>query len=87
MSGLGERPIAAITTAPGLSGVAIVRLSGPGCLEVARRVFHKKARGPYQSHRMYYGRAQDGERPIDEAMSRRACSRNNAPVGISPANR
>lgn len=63
-----ERPIAAIATAPGLSGVAIVRVSGPGCLEVARRVFHKKARGPYQSHRMYYGRAQDGERPIDEAM-------------------
>ena len=27
------------------------------------------------------------DRPIDEAMSRRACSRNNAPDGISPANR
>ena len=27
------------------------------------------------------------DRPIDEAMSRRACSRNNAQVGISPANR
>lgn len=68
MSGLGERPIAAIATAPGLSGVAIVRVSGPGALEAARRVFRKRAKGPYESHRMYYGRAMDGQTPIDEAM-------------------
>lgn len=68
MSGLGERPIAAIATALGFSGVAIVRVSGPGALEVARRVFRKRAKGPYESHRMYYGRAMDGQTPIDEAM-------------------
>ncbi len=63
-----DKPIAAIATAPGLSGIAIVRVSGPGALEAARRVFHKKAKGPYESHRLYYGRAMEENTPIDEAM-------------------
>ena len=48
--------IAAIATAPGAGGIAVVRVSGPGSLEVARRLFRGLPNASLQSHRLYVGR-------------------------------
>lgn len=45
--------IAAIATAQGEGGVGIIRLSGPGALEVALKRF--RARGPVEERRLIYG--------------------------------
>lgn len=60
--------IAAIATASGEGGIAIVRISGAQSLDVLKNVFSRK--GKYESHRMYHGYVLDdhGER-IDEAMA------------------
>ncbi|MDR3086181.1 MAG: tRNA uridine-5-carboxymethylaminomethyl(34) synthesis GTPase MnmE, partial [Christensenellaceae bacterium] len=60
--------IASIATAPGEAGIAIVRVSGEEALPILKRLFRKKAKGPWQSHRLYYGvfMADGGE---EEAMA------------------
>jgi tRNA modification GTPase len=48
--------IAAIATATGRGGVAIVRLSGSQALEIGRRLFKPSAAATnFESHRLYYG--------------------------------
>lgn len=62
--------IAAIATPMGEGGIGIVRLSGPHCCEIAERIFKRKAAGPWDSHRLYYGHVVDpltGE-AVDEAL-------------------
>ncbi len=62
--------IAAITTPIGEGGIGIVRLSGPESYPVAEKIFRRKASGPWESHRLYYGHVVDpksGEL-IDEAL-------------------
>ena len=63
--------IAAIATAPGQGGVAIVRLSGPGAGEILMRIFRPagKAGKPMESHRLTYGHVVDGGQVIDECMA------------------
>ena len=60
--------IAAIATARGEGGIAVVRISGPESLSVIKKVFSRK--GKYESHRMYHGYVleENGER-ADEAMA------------------
>lgn len=60
--------VAAIATAEGMGGIAIIRVSGPDALSVLKRVFSRK--GDYESHRMYHGFVldEDGAR-LDEAMA------------------
>lgn len=60
--------IAAVATAPGQGGIAIVRVSGPDSLNILKKVFSR--RGEYASHRLYHGWLIDenGER-ADEAMA------------------
>ena len=62
-----ETTIAAIATAQGRGGVAIVRISGEQALAVMKKCFSH--RGAYESHRMYHGyvRSVSGEK-IDEAL-------------------
>lgn len=50
--------IAAIGTPPGRGGVAIIRLSGEGCLDVAKKMFSR--RGDYQPNMLYPGRIDCG---------------------------
>lgn len=45
--------IAAVATADGRGGVAIVRVSGDGCLEIARKMFPH--RGEYEPNKLYAG--------------------------------
>ena len=63
--------IAAIATARGAGGIAIVRLSGDCAAEILNAMFHPAAfRGEFVSHRLMYGHAlnADGE-PLDEVMA------------------
>jgi tRNA modification GTPase len=59
--------IAAIATAEGAGGIAIIRISGPEAPNVMRRVFSR--RGDYAPNMLYHGyvRDENGEK-IDEAM-------------------
>ena len=60
--------IAAIATAPGQGGIAIVRISGPDSLSILKKVFSR--RGEYESHRLYHGWVLDENgRRADEAMA------------------
>lgn len=63
--------IAAIATAPGQSGVSIVRLSGPAAEQVLMHVFRPAKSGltALESHRMTYGHVLDGPVTVDECMA------------------
>ena len=51
-----EDTIAAISTPPGVGGIGIVRLSGPGAREILGRIFRRKeVAAPLLSHRLYLG--------------------------------
>ena len=63
--------IAAVATAPGAGGIAIVRVSGDRAEEILKSMFiPAKPRELFESHRMMYGRVTgaDGE-ALDEAMA------------------
>lgn len=53
--------IAAIASASGVAGVAIVRLSGPGCLDLAMGAFRPARPGPIEPRAMTYGRFVDAQ--------------------------
>lgn len=55
--------IAAIATPPGTGGVAIIRISGDGALNVLNKMFVAKA--PFEHARMVYGSVTDGGSVID----------------------
>lgn len=68
-----EQTIAAIATAPGEGGVAVVRISGSEALAIANRVFQPRRGAPLpgrRSHTITYGWVIDGagER-VDEALA------------------
>lgn len=62
--------IAAISTPPGEAGIGIVRLSGPQAEGIARRLFRpRRARGPWESHRLYLGHILDSRgHVLDEVL-------------------
>ncbi|ESP62491.1 GTPase and tRNA-U34 5-formylation enzyme TrmE [Smithella sp. ME-1] len=68
---LCEDTIAAIATPFGLSGVGIIRISGPEALEIARRIF-QPSNGicPWESHHLYHGDivSADGKTILDEVL-------------------
>ena len=63
--------IAAIATAPGAGGIAIVRISGPAAADILKKVFRPAAKNAdFSERRMHYGRVVDAEgQVIDEAMA------------------
>ena len=63
--------IAAISTPPGLSGIAIVRLSGPRAFAIADRLFHGRCPSPpsqWPSHVLHYGHICEGDTVLDEVL-------------------
>ncbi len=66
-----EDTIAAIATAAGQGGIAILRISGPEAEPILRRVFlsAKGERETFPSHLMIYGHVVKDGGPIDEAMA------------------
>lgn len=64
--------IAAISTPPGKGGVALIRMSGEGALEIAERVFFpisKKRLGDYPPRTQVYGNIVYEGEVIDDAMA------------------
>ncbi len=63
--------IAAIATATGAGGIAIVRVSGDRAGEILNKLFiPAKTRESFSSHRLMYGRAVDGKgEALDEVMA------------------
>lgn len=62
--------IAAIATAPGQGGVAIVRISGPDAERILSALFRPAGQhAPLPSHLLAYGHVLDGDTPVDECMA------------------
>lgn len=47
--------IAAISTAPGIGGIGIIRMSGEDCFEVLDKIFKPKSKSPIKGYNMKYG--------------------------------
>jgi tRNA modification GTPase len=68
--------IAAVATAPGEAGIAVIRVSGPDVREIAERVIRVGRTGPAlnlipdNSHQLFYGRVIDpvSDQTLDEVM-------------------
>lgn len=56
--------ICAISTPPGVGGIAVIRVSGHGALSIARRICPFLPKKP-ESHRIYYGFAHEYETQTD----------------------
>lgn len=69
---LNDDTIVALSTAPGMAAIALVRLSGPAAMTIAARIFVPMKKGllpeNFESQRQYYGRIMDGEVLLDEVM-------------------
>lgn len=61
--------IAAIATAPGQGGIAIVRLSGPEAARILLEVFRPAGKTALVSHMLTYGHVLDGDAVVDECMA------------------
>lgn len=60
--------ITALSTAPGVGAIAVIRVSGPEALGITERVFSKSLR-EVESHTAHFGRVKDGERTVDEVVA------------------
>ncbi|MCX7007836.1 MAG: tRNA uridine-5-carboxymethylaminomethyl(34) synthesis GTPase MnmE [Kiritimatiellaeota bacterium] len=62
--------IAAIATASGEGGIAIIRISGPQALAVADRIFRCQGAPPSQrpTHTITWGHIDDQNQPVDEGL-------------------
>jgi len=71
MSHMNEETIAAIATAGGAGGIAIVRISGGEAEAILKNMFIPAAKREYfESHRLMYGRAVDADgEALDEVMA------------------
>ena len=62
-----EDVIAAIATAHGVAGMAVVRVSGPGAMEMVRPIFRPKGDAGFEPAKMAYGSFVDAEgSPVDD---------------------
>ncbi len=60
--------IAAVSTAPGVGAIAIVRVSGNGCIDLVNAVFKGKNLTEQPSHTLHFGNILAGEKKIDEVV-------------------
>ena len=62
--------IAAVATAPGDGGVAVIRISGEDALSILNAAFRRRRGGAWQPMRLYYGHVLDADGSVlDEAMA------------------
>jgi tRNA modification GTPase len=64
--------ICAISTAPGMGAIAVLRLSGPKAFEICDKIFKAAAKGKkivdQPGNSIHFGRINDGEKDIDEVL-------------------
>ncbi|MGE5444713.1 MAG: tRNA uridine-5-carboxymethylaminomethyl(34) synthesis GTPase MnmE [Ignavibacteriales bacterium] len=68
-----EDTIAAIATPPGEGGIAVIRISGKGAMQILERVFKREGKGrvfDMESHRLYLGHIFDpeSEKTLDRVL-------------------
>lgn len=67
-----DTTIAAISTAVSASGIGIIRISGPGSMDVISRIYRskggKKKIKEVETHTIHYGYIYDGEEEVDEVL-------------------
>ena len=61
-------PIVALATVPGVSAIAVIRLSGEGCFEITQRVFQGKKLALQPSHSAHFGKISTVDGLIDEVL-------------------
>jgi tRNA modification GTPase len=69
----GRDTVAALSTPPGESGIAVVRMTGPDAVDILRGVFRTPSgtepKDGWEHRRLYHGRIVDGkEEPLDDVM-------------------
>lgn len=70
MNQLVQDIIVAIATPPGVGAIGIIRMSGPGCLSLADRVFSgKKSLENSPGYQAHLGKFWDGDRVLDEVIA------------------
>lgn len=60
--------IVALATAPGISAIAVIRLSGPESIAITDRVFRGKRLAEQATHTIHFGSLRDHEKTIDEVL-------------------
>ena len=60
--------IAAISTAPGIGAISIVRLSGDDALNILNKFFKSRDVSPFKSHTIRYGKIYEHNQFIDEVL-------------------
>jgi len=63
-----EDTICAISTAPGIGAISIVRVSGPQAIEIVSKIFKGKDLSKVETHTINYGFIYDREEKIDEVL-------------------
>ena len=69
---MGNDTICAISTPLGISGIGIIRLSGPKTYSIIEKIFIPKKKSSkiknWNSHTVHYGYILDGKRIVDEVL-------------------
>ncbi len=60
--------IAAISTAPGMGGIGIVRMSGMDCFNILSRIFRPISDSVARGYSIKYGKIVDGDEMVDEVL-------------------
>lgn len=65
-----EEAIVAIATPPGAGSMAVIRISGKNCLEIADAIFrgHKEKPSTFKTHTVHHGVIFEGHTTVDEVM-------------------
>ena len=60
--------VAALATPPGVSALAVLRVSGKDAITIVNQVFKGKDLTKQETHTLHFGRIMDGEFPVDEVL-------------------
>ena len=60
--------IVAISTAPGIGGIGIVRMSGKNCFDILNKIFKPVSDSDIRGYSIKYGKIIDGDEIIDEVL-------------------
>jgi len=63
-----DKTICAISTPPGIGGIAVIRVSGPETLSIVAKLFSKDL-SKVASHTVHFGLIKEGEQLIDEVVA------------------
>lgn len=64
-----EDTIVALATPNGIGAIGVIRLSGPGAITIAQKVWKGKDLTKQSSHTLHFGRVMDGELELDEVVA------------------